>query len=206
MTKIEFVYFDIGGVLLLDFTTTNKWIELKRDLGVKPELDAEFDKVWQKYEARVCLDYDVDNMVFELAKISGIKIPQKYSLLDDFINRFEKNHSIWPVVKKASQKYKVGLLTNMYPRMLSLIEKNRLIPNINWNAVVDSSKVGFQKPEDGIFKTAENMAGFKRHEILFIENSKQHVEAAKKLGWNTLLYNTANPVLSSKKVEQVLQL
>ena len=42
MSKISFVYFDVGGVILLDYSGTNKWVEMQRGLGINPELDAKF--------------------------------------------------------------------------------------------------------------------------------------------------------------------
>ena len=43
MPDIKFIYFDIGGVLLLDFSKTNKWLEMRRDLGISPDLDSQFE-------------------------------------------------------------------------------------------------------------------------------------------------------------------
>lgn len=48
-TKTEFsikhVYFDIGGVLLLDFSGTTKWTQLRRDLGFAADQDELFDRI-----------------------------------------------------------------------------------------------------------------------------------------------------------------
>jgi hypothetical protein len=44
MTK--FVYFDVGGVLIKDFSKTNKWEELKKAKNITdPGFDAWFDEL-----------------------------------------------------------------------------------------------------------------------------------------------------------------
>ncbi|MEN8252938.1 MAG: hypothetical protein ABFQ62_01000 [Patescibacteria group bacterium] len=130
MKNIKFIYFDVGGVLLLDYSGTNKWVEMRRDLGITADLDKKFAQVWKKYESRICIDYDADQMVSEIEKATGVEWPKDYSLLEDFVNRFEINNSIWSIVDKVKEKYRIGLFTNQYPRMLSLIKSKNLIPNI----------------------------------------------------------------------------
>jgi hypothetical protein len=34
--------------MVLDFSGTNQWIEMKRSLGVREEHDKEFDLIWKK--------------------------------------------------------------------------------------------------------------------------------------------------------------
>jgi len=59
MKKPKFIYFDVGGVVLLDFSETEKWEELKSAMGVN-EIDiGKFNKVWDKYEDRRYI-YDID--------------------------------------------------------------------------------------------------------------------------------------------------
>ncbi len=206
MNSIQFVYFDVGGVLLLDYSGTQKWTEMKRDLGITPDLEGKFDAVWQKYRTKICIDCDVDTLSPEFQKATQLQIPKQYSMLEDFTNRFERNPSIWPIAQKASEKYQVGLLTNMYPRMLPLLQKKQLIPDISWNAVVDSSTAGFQKPEDEIFEIAEKKAKVPADEIFFVDNSPENVAAAMQRGWQTMLYDPQNPVESSKELARLLGL
>jgi HAD superfamily hydrolase (TIGR01509 family) len=206
MSLIKFVYFDVGGVLLLDYSGTSKWVEMKRALGVNEAQDVEFDLIWKKYRERICVDCDVDTIVHEFKRIAGVSIPDGYSMLDDFVTRFEPNPSIWPVAAAAKQKYQVGLLTNMYPRMLAAILEKNLIPDVEWNSTVDSSEIGYQKPEVEIFQKAEELAGAKPEEIFFADNSEEHVTEAAKRGWRTFLYDPQNPEESSIELAKVLDL
>jgi HAD superfamily hydrolase (TIGR01509 family) len=202
---IKFIFFDVGGVLLKDFTGTGKWLELQKELGIMPEQETDFIDLYDKYEPEVCLGRDVDSLLPLIEKKFGVKIPQGYSFLKDgFVNRFEKNESIWPVVEEIQQKYPVGLLTNMYPGMLEAIKEKGLLPNANWAAVIDSSIDKVKKPDKGIFELAEKRAGFSGQEILFVENGAKHVKAASEFGWQTFLYDSKDYEKSSRELSQLL--
>lgn len=206
MDTIKFVYFDVGGVMVLDYSGTSKWIEMKRALGVKEEHDEAFDLIWKKYRQRICIDCDIDTIVPEFREIEGLNIPDDYSMLVDFVQRFEANPSIWPVASEAKKKYKVGLLTNMYPRMFKRILDSDLLPDARWDAVVDSSIIGYQKPQPEIYKKAEEEAGVKPSEIFFADNNEEHVAEATKRGWQTFLYDTQNPEKASEELARTLSI
>lgn len=190
MQQIQFVYFDVGGVLIKDFSGNHKWEELKRDLGVNPETDPAFEAAWDTIDEQVCIDFDVDGLTDTIRTIPGIKIPDQYSMLDDFVNRFEFSPLIWPLVNQLSQSISLGLLTNMYPRMLDKIFKRGLVRKEFFNVIIDSSVVGFKKPQPEIFALAQKSAGVEAHQILFIDNSLENVKAAQNLGWQTFLFDS----------------
>lgn len=204
MNKIKFVYFDVGGVLIVDFTNTNKWAEVKKDLGVTESTEKDFESVWQKYRSRICADCDIDTILPEFQEKTGLLFPKGYSMLKDFVSRFKQNPSIWPVLDLIKQKAKIGLLTNQYPRMLREIEKSNLIPHINWDVIVDSSIVGYQKPDERIFEIAEKECGVKPEEILFVDNLARNTEAALKRGWQVFLYDDQNMEIASKDLLKFL--
>lgn len=39
---ISFIYFDVGGVAMLDFSGTNKWELLKKEIGVNKTNNCKF--------------------------------------------------------------------------------------------------------------------------------------------------------------------
>ena len=197
---ISFVYFDLGGVVIKDFSQTNKWLALQRDLGVNEANQAQFNDLWQEYENEICLNRDVDTLIPLLKNQVGLPIAEGYSLLQDFVNRFESNPSIWPVIKKIQQTCRVGLLTNAYPRMFTTIQKARIMPPVKWDLIIDSSEVKLQKPDPKIFLLSQKKCGAPPNEILFVENSQIHLDVAKTLGWQTFLYNSTDYDQSSAKL------
>jgi len=202
---ISFVYLDVGGVVELDFSNTNKWEELRDDLGVTPEKQAAYQTIWDRCWPTVCTTYDVEMLVPVFKRELGLQLPDDYSLLGDFVRRFESNPSIWPVVNEMKALVPVGLLTNMYIGMFAAIQKASLLPKVVWDVVIDSTVVGYQKPEARIFEIAEAKADVPSKNILFVDNSAEHIEVAKSLGWQTFLYDSSQPAKSSRDLLQFFQ-
>lgn len=201
---IKFVYFDVGGVVIRDFSGTNKWEELKTGMGIKPEQAEAFSEIFDKYEPEVCIGLDVETLVPILQDKLGLQLPKGYSILQDFVSRFEKNESIWPVIERLKGKYKIGLLTNMYPNMLDAIYKAGLMPNDTWDVIIDSSIEKVRKPQPAIFQIAQDKSEFKGEDILFIDNGAKHVDAAKQFGWQGFIYDPTNTEKSNKDLEAIL--
>jgi FMN phosphatase YigB (HAD superfamily) len=201
--KPKFVYFDVGGVVVLDFSGTNKWEQLKKDLGIPENRYQEFDSFWDKYSERICLEQRVDTLTPEIVKKFNSKTPKNYSLLiDGFVNRFDKNNYIEPVIKEISVASKIGLLTNMYVDMLLALRNRGMFPRVDWNVIIDSSTEKLEKPDPEIFRLAEKRSGFSGQEILFVENSPEHIKAAQSFNWLTFLFNSSDPENSSLELGQ----
>jgi len=198
---ISFIYFDLGGVVVRDLYEANKWIEMKRDIGINVENDKEFDQFWEKHEKEVCVaGKDVDILIPLLEKKFHLSFPADFSLLADFVNRFESNKSIWPILERIKQDCKIGLLTNMYPRMFSAIVEKGIMPPVNWDVIIDSSIEGRRKPNSDIFELGEQKANIKKDNILFVDNKMKNINAAKDLGWQTLFYDTRDHKRSCLKL------
>ncbi|MFZ2026079.1 MAG: HAD-IA family hydrolase [Microgenomates group bacterium] len=197
---ITFVYFDVGGVLIRDFSASSKWKELQKDIGVTQTNEAVFNEVWMSHRNRVCVDFDVDSMIDELNTKVGLTIPKGFSLLQGFVDRFEKNETIFNTVSEIQKQVRVGLLTNMYPRMLDMIQEKGILPPVPFDVVMDSSVVKLQKPDSQFFMKAQQEAGVKGEELLFIDNQEKHVNAAKQLGWQTFHYDSADYEGSSSRL------
>jgi len=201
---IKFVYFDVGGVVIKDFTKTDKFNELKKAMGLSPETEPIFMEEWAQHRGQICIDYDVDNFLPFIKQSLHINLPDTYSLLQNFVDRFEKNDPIWPILSDIKKIAKTGLLTNMYPRMLSTIQKKGIFPPSDWDVVIDSSVVGYQKPDKRFFEIAEERAEVKHDEILFIDNQEKHVDAAHQFGWQIFYYDSGDYKKSNNDLRKLL--
>lgn len=197
---IKFVYFDVGGVLEIDLNADNGWQRMKRDIGIGPTEDSKFDNLFTRFEVEVCIGREIDEIVPVIRKNFKLNLPDDYSFFNDMLKRFTVNKSIWTVVDEINKNCKVGLITNMYPRMLESINKKGILPNVSWDVVIDSSVERLQKPNIEIFELAEKKSGYKGKEILFIDNSQKNLDGASKLNWLTFLYNPKTPEYSSLKL------
>ncbi len=121
------------------------------------------------------------------------------------ISRFVANPSIWPVVEKIRKSRRIGLLTNIYPGMLSEIKLAGLLPNVEWDVIVDSSIVKLAKPDPKIFALAEERAGARGGEVLFVENTLRHIQSAQTFSWQTFLYDPSRSEESSYRLSDRIQ-
>lgn len=190
MPKISFVYFDVGGVLVKDFTATSHWDDLKRYLHIKEEDWPRFDQFFDEREQKMCRGTEADTFLPEFAREFGIAFPANFSFTNYIVDHFAKNTDIWPIVAQVQAQYHVGLLTDMYPRMRGLIEECSLFARKDWNIVVDSSVERVKKPMPEIYALAEEKAGLPGSEILFIDNREKNLVPARARGWQTFLYDS----------------
>jgi HAD superfamily hydrolase (TIGR01509 family) len=201
---IKCIYFDVGGVLIKDFSCTNKWQELKRSIGLNPGQIETWDMFFDAHETEVCMGQDIESLVPLMTEKFGLHFPEGYSFLHEFVDRFEKNDSIWPVISSLSKNMKLGMLTNMYPGMLRLIQNNKLMPKDTWDVIIDSSVLGVRKPQKEIFELAERLSSVTPEEILYVENGKNNIDAAKQFGWKTYYYDSSDYEKASKKLTKYM--
>lgn len=206
MAKISFIYFDVGGVLIKDFSNTDQWRKMYLDAGIKEDQLEKINEVYDKYARKLNTVLDIDAFLPLLKKETEITFPLGYSMLSDMISRFQVNKSIWPIVKAVQAKYRTGLLTNMYPKMLDAIKAAELLPPGKWDILLDSSVEGVQKPDSVIFQIATKWTGEKHENVLFIDNTKANINRAKSVGMQTFHYDSSNYKQASQDLTSFLKL
>ncbi len=78
----------------------------------------------------------------------------------------------------------IGIFSN-----LTILDKERLNKQVNlanYDYVFLSFEMGLKKPEMDIYEKVQNELPFKGKNILFIDDRKDNIEAASKMGWETL--------------------
>lgn len=194
MSKISFVYFDVGGVAIKDFSDTNKWnIMIDKAMGIPKDHWEAFDDLYDKYEDDICLGkIAVDELQPYIKEHFKANIPPNFSMLNYFLDHFEENSELWSIVDTHLNDVKIGLLTDQYLGMLDGIFAKKLIPELLWSSIIDSSVVGVRKPMDEIYQIAADRSGVSEQEILFIDNRDKNLIPAKRRGWQTFLYNSSD--------------
>ncbi len=92
---IKFVYFDVGGVAIKDFSATNKWEELKKDIGITPQNSQKFEDLYNKYEPQINTNLHINDFYKIVQREFDLKpVPNFDLLMDGFIKRFSKNESL----------------------------------------------------------------------------------------------------------------
>lgn len=109
------------------------------------------------------------------------------------------------VLTWASERYKVGLLTNIMPGFLSVMFRQGQLPKLAYDAIVDSSEVAAIKPEPKMYEIATQRAGCPADEILLIDDSRANLMAAEKAGWHVLWFDDSRADEAAERVREVLE-
>ena len=204
MHQLKFIYFDVGGVAILDFSKTNKWDELLNALNISDNKKDSFTKLFKAHEKNICKGENIEIFLEEVGKMLKIQFPDNYDMTADFVNRFEINPSMLKLFKKLRSKFKLGLLTGQYPNMLNLIFERKLLPKSIWDVIIDSSVEGFTKPEPEIYHLAEKLAGVEPQSILFVDNKAKLLEYPRSRGWRVFEYDPSSPIISTRNLENFI--
>jgi FMN phosphatase YigB (HAD superfamily) len=202
---ITFIYFDVGGVLVFDFSKSNKFSEMLNEIGIKPEYIPDAIEAWDMFEEDFCTGKDTEIMKQMYTEKFGVHFSPDYTFIKDFADRFAINTSIRPIVEKVRSIGRIGLLTNMYTGMLSELMARGMVEKNIWDVINDSSVIGVAKPHRDIFVCATANADVKPEAILFVENTQRHIDAAKEYGWQTFLYDPVNYEQSNRKLLELIE-
>ena len=194
---IEFVYFDINGCLVRFFHRAFTELAMKCD----EPADVVETAFWH-FNDLVCRgDMSMDEFNTALAKQLHL---DTVDWIEYYLDAIEPIPVMDELVTWASKHYRVGLLTNIMPGFIDAMRERGLLPDVAYEAIIDSSKVGAIKPETAIFKAAEKAAGVAAQDILFIDDSRANVMAAEKRGWHVLWFDDYRPDESAEKIRNAL--
>ena len=194
----SFIYFDMNGCLVHFFQAA--FTKMAADTGVAADrIEAAF---WHYNDAACRGELSMADFNAALAKKISI---DEVKWQDYYLAAVEPVKEMHEVVKWAAQHYKVGLLTNTAAGLVSAMRNSGQIPNINYDAIIDSSEVGVIKPEARIYEVAAERAACPPEEIMLIDDSRTNLMAAAKLGWNVMWFDDAQPERSAVAVRQSLE-
>ena len=109
------------------------------------------------------------------------------------------------LVTWSAENYKVGILTNTMPGLVSAMLANGTLPHVAYDAVIESPNVHAMKPEAQMYEIAAQNAGVTPREILLVDDDQPNLAAAAKLGWQTMDFNAYSPEESIVSISTALQ-
>lgn len=179
---INFVYFDLGGVFF-DYQGTTAFVE-------KFNIDYQDFKESRKEYLTDCLLGKITSDEYINSTLKKLGIDFRFDNYNDYWASKSKPYpQIHDLVFKLSKRYPIGIITNDFRDAFSGYLKHGLIPDIDYQVILQSSKLGLKKPDKKIFKIAEKMCNYSGKDILFIDDVEKNILAAKKLGWQTYLFD-----------------
>jgi epoxide hydrolase-like predicted phosphatase len=192
---IDFVFFDVGGVLL---HYRSALITMAEETGVPHE---EWERVLAKYDDMICMNViGVDELWNKFVEELGIEPRDSFDYLEYLTSHYTPITPTHTLVTEVKQEYEVGLLTNTYAGMFDAARLKGFIPDISYDVIVESCDVKLVKPNPQIFAVAAEEADVPPARILLIDDMEKNTESAKKCGWQAFLFDEANP---EKSVDQL---
>jgi FMN phosphatase YigB (HAD superfamily) len=196
---VSFIYFDVNGCLVHFYQRA--FAKLAMETGAPSD---QVETAFWHYNDDVCRGImSLSDFNAKLAERLGVDQVdwQKY-----YLETVEPILQMQEVLKWASEHYKVGLLTNIMPGLLAAMRRDNQVPNINYDAVIDSSEVAAIKPESKIYEIAQERAGVSDpKEILLIDDSRVNLMAAERLGWHVLWFDDSRPEEAVERVRETLE-
>jgi putative hydrolase of the HAD superfamily len=195
---ISFVYFDINGCLVRFFHRS--FSKLADNSG---QLVDVVEAAFWHYNDQVCRgEMTIEEFNNALAKrLSMASVDWKAYYLEAVQTMPETQE----LVRWVSQHYGIGILTNIMPGFLDTMRQQSLIPDVAYDAIIDSSVVHIIKPETEMYKLAIEKAGCRPDELLLVDDSMTNLVAAEKAGWHVLWFDDYQPGESSKRIRQILE-
>jgi len=195
---VSFVYFDINGCLVRFYHRA--FTRLAEVSGAPADV---IETTFWHYNDEVCRgDLNMAEFNGAFAKALGI---QELNWLDYYMEAIEPIEEMHELVKWASENYKVGLLTNIMPGFVDVMRKAGILPNIKYDAIIDSSEVGAIKPEARIYDIATQKAGCEPSEILLVDDARTNLMAAEKQGWHVLWFDDYRADESIRRIRDALE-
>ena len=185
--SIEFVYFDLGNVLLsFDPAVACRNLSNRFSIGVDQARQSVYESGLQDR--------------FERGKVSGQQFAAEIrgqlgkresemptaELLDAVSDMFTPIETMKSVLESVRGRgYGVGLLSNTCHAHWSWIQRQRYsVMEFAFDVAILSFEVGSMKPDRGIYDAAEQAADVPANRILFLDDRSENVAAATERGWN----------------------
>ncbi len=195
---ITFVYFDINGCLVRFFH--HAFTEMAQETGKPAD---QIESTFWHYNDAVCRG---EMPLDEFNRIMAEQFNHMIDWKSYYMRAVEAIPHMHELVNWASQHYRVGLLSNIMPGFISDMLASGLLPNVQYDAIIDSSEVKAIKPEEQIYLIAQERANVSSEEILFIDDSRANIMAASRLGWKVLWFDDFRPEESVSRARQALEL
>ncbi|MEK7577425.1 MAG: HAD hydrolase-like protein [Patescibacteria group bacterium] len=198
---IKFIYFDVGSVIV-DNDYSKMSIARQHNISYEKVLKV-FEENW-KAGCRGTLSnrkyHEIVKRELGISHSSG----DVTDLRVEYQKPIEETHTF---IHEIKSQYRLGILSNAEKTALEKQIKKGHIPNINWEVIVESAQYGVIKPDPKIYEIAESFVpDLKPHELFFIDDHIEMVEAAKKRGWSGEVFDPKDRKESIKRIQKSITL
>lgn len=173
------VLFDFGGTLDADGVAwKERFYRLYADEGVRIER-VEFDPIFYRADdslvGRIPATHSFEDTVAELARrVTRALRPDEPSMAERIARRFVQSTQAQiarnrPVLRRLASRYQLGIVSNFYGNLATVCDNLAVRPF--FSVIVDSTDVGFSKPDPRIFRKAIEDLGVPPAAAVFVGDS-----------------------------------
>lgn len=196
---LTFVYFDINGCLVRFFHRA--FTRLSAETGAPADV---VETTFWHYNDLVCRG-EMNLEDFNRKLTQELRAEKPIDWTEYYMDAIEPIPAMHELVTWAAEHYRVGLLTNIMPGFVDIMIKKGLLPDVGYEAIVDSSQVKAIKPEAEIYGAAMEKAHCPAPEILLVDDSRVNLMAAEKQGWHVLWFDDYRPDESVERIQNALE-
>lgn len=184
----KLILFDWGNIVeshTTGYTCYDAWNELFFECGYNSKKNVFNDL--EKYKLSCINDNNEFKNIYESIK-KEFNLNKTY---EEFIELYNKIFDKIDYYKDVAE-YEVSLKDKCYIGILSnltMFDKKRLDKQVNlaqYDYIFLSFEMGLRKPEIEIFNKVQSMLTFAPKDILLIDDRKDNIDIASKIGWETL--------------------
>lgn len=194
---VRFVFFDVHGVLVCFYQRA--FTKLARDTGLS---EVKVSSSFWRYNDAICRgEITIQEFNQLIARQLSLRELDWFSYYLDAVAPIKEAQEC---LEQVARSYGVGLLTNIMPGLVDLLISHNKLPNLKYDAILDSSATGHIKPEPEFYQAAMTRAGVPANQILFIDDSPTNLMAAEKLGWQVLHFDLCSTDHSIDAINRAL--
>ena len=167
---IDAILFDMMGVLLFQ----------KNDYQPDPLVD----------EIDALIGHVTDDNVFEQEALRKFHLDESdfNKILTKIVNKYEPFQRLWDLLLELKKYYKLAILNNGTALTFSQFDK-KLNFDKYFDLFISSAKEGVKKPDSEIYETAAKQLNIAPQKCLFMDDSQENIEGAKRAGMQTILWS-----------------
>ena len=194
MATPEFIYFDLGNVLLT-FDNQRACAQMSRVSGL-PE--GQLRDLFGEHDFQNQLERgetSFASVVESLGEFAGRSLDVA-AMRHAYADIFDLVPGIVPVVARlAAANVRLGVLSNTSDPHWELITDGRFaILPAYFGTFALSFEIGAMKPDERIYEQAAKLANVAPSQIFFTDDRAENVEAASRAGWDAVLFESPGQV------------
>jgi HAD superfamily hydrolase (TIGR01509 family) len=196
---VSFIYFDVNGCLVRFYEQA--FSKIAQEFGISADV---VETAFWHYNDDVCRG-TMSLADFNVAFAERIGVSEPLDWQNYYLAAAEPVLEMHELITWARDYYGIGLLTNTMPGLVGAMLRTGQLPNLAYDALIDSSEVGAIKPDQQIFEIAASQARVPVSEILLIDDTRANLNAAERLGWHVLFFDYAQPKESAARIRGALE-